>query len=437
MKLSRGSLGVWVAPMAGVPMPGVGYQLRDVPACFIPVGRPVLPAQAQDLAIRPGVFTERHVGFFLLLVLDRCGELGPTQVAGKTIPQRLRFAEYLGMKVGGLRRCLARILAPQSGRILRWNHTVRGREPSRTGGPWLLDVKDIAVFPGSPAAKEFLARQQTTNTRRGSDPSELLADALRKRKADRWVEALELLEEADAMFRRRSWSRETPLRFDIFLELARTEMQLGPPGLMPHTSTNIMRSLSGQRLGTPTADLVRARAHYIAALVCSQRDDRAARADALTHVERARELLKGRVDPAGVREYWRVCAEHELSLARLTGAIPPKRSSAILQASRVLEESTEQKRMSYGESLIHANRPAEAIDYIRPAIDSRRLSQPAWVIAERLDATARWQTGAKTNRTIETLERVEEKAESLGFAHQARVIQRTKKRVRRGVRSNP
>jgi thymidylate kinase len=106
-----------------------------------------------------------------------------------------------------------------------------------------------------------------------------------------------------------------------------------------------------------------------------------------------------------------------------------------LQAGRVIEKSYDQKRMRYGEALLAAGRRAEAIEYIRPAIESKRLSKPAWIIAERLVWTAQWGAGAKPEETLEALTRIQKDATDLGFHHQVRVIKQVKDRIRRGRRA--
>lgn len=83
--------------------------------------------------------------------------------------------------------------------------------------------------------------------------------------------------------------------------------------------------------------------------------------------------------------------------------------------------------MRYGEALLNAGKPQDAIDYIRP--DSTKLSKPAWVIAERMRATAEWAAGADRDQTLGSLEGKE--ARKLGFAHQVRVVRDQKRFFRR------
>ena len=125
---------------------------------------------------------------------------------------------------------------------------------------------------------------------------------------------------------------------------------------------------------------------------------------------------------------------YELMVARTTGVAQPKQSSAILQASQVIDERYDQKRMRYGESLLYANKPREAIEYVHSPIDSGNLSKPAWVIAERLHAIAEWGAGGSSSRALRSLEKTEQKVRTLGFAHQLRIIRMLKKLVRRGER---
>jgi tetratricopeptide (TPR) repeat protein len=284
-------------------------------------------------------------------------------------------------------------------------------------------------------ALDFIEKQYRKAVGRKSSPADLLADALKAREAGYWAEALALLDEGKSMFRRRDWRREDPLYFEILLVLAGTEMQIGAEELRPKVPANILRSVTRQRLGGARADLVKAQAHYIAALIYNQKNDPRAIRKVLDNLERARELLRGRTDRIAVREYWRYSSYLELTKARLTGYVRPESSSAILQAGRVIEESYHQKQMRYGEALLHAGRPAEAIKYIQPAIESDRLATPAVVIAERLAALAKWKAGTGPGPTLDALEGVEQSAEALGFAHQVRLIRQAMRRVRRARRT--
>lgn len=414
---------------------GIGYQTMDTCVPFIPVGKPVSPSDAETLGIRAGILSDRHVAFFLLLILDSDGELGSPPFAGRELPQRLRFAEHLGMTERALRKWLERALAQTPGKILRWDHDGMGRQTSRTGGPWRLHVQSSIVVPDATAALDFIERQQLLGRTRRSEPCELLADAQRLQEQCRWDDSLAALEAAVDMFRRRRWRRDAPLWFDLLLTLGGTRMQLGDERLRPDVSFNILRSASRQRLGGNDADLIRARAHYLAALVCNHTRTLPAIEAALAHLDRASELLKGLPSQAAIREFWRTRSYRELIMAALTGTAQPKRSSAILQASRVIEERFDQKCMRYGESLLCANRPAEALEYVGAAVRSGRLYAPARIIGERLVAVAGWRAGAGSSATLEALEHVQQEAEALGFAHQVRQVRLQKRLVRRGVRA--
>lgn len=431
MGQSFAKLGVWVNEPVGV-----GYQLPHESGRVVRVGERVTLADARALGISIGQLAERQVAFLLLLILDREGELGPRPIRDADRAQRRRFAEHLGLTERALAKWLELYLAPSSGRLVRWDFAVLGRQPSKTGGPWLLDVLKTIVEPDVRTAIAFISKQRRANTRRATDPRGLLEEALVARDAGRWTDSLAILEEAEQMFRRRRWRRDSTLRFEILLVLAGTEMQLGIEGLKPSTAHNIRRSVSRQRLGGPRADLIRAQAHYIAALVHNQRNDPGSVQQVLSHVDRATELLEGRRDDPAVREYWRYRSYRELTETRRTGIVRPEITSAILQAGRVIHDSYDQKQVRYGEALLAAGKPAEAIEYIRPALESGRLSKPGWVIAERLDAVAQWGAGAGTEETLHNLNRIQKDARQLGFDHQVRVIRKVKKRVRRGRGTN-
>lgn len=431
MESLRGNLGLWVAAPAGI-----GFQFRRDVVRTVRVGERIRPEDVADMGFREGELTDRHVAFLLLLLLERNNELGSPIVKTADRPQLSRLAEHLGRTEKGFQRWLARAVADQPGRVLRWQRGTRGQTPSRTGGPWWLGVKNaVLVDTEVRDALDFIDREFRRGVSRRSSPADLLADALQAREAGRWPEAVALLEESKQMFRRRDWRREDRLYFEILLVLAGTEMQIGADDLRPNVPANIVRSVSRQRLGGASADLVKAQAHYIAALIYNQKNDPKAIRKVLDNLERARELLRGRTDRVAVREYWRYSSYLELTTARLTGYVRPESSSAILQAGRVIEESYHQKQMRYGEALLHAGRPAEAIEYIQPAIECGRLATPAVVIAERLVALARWKAGAGPGSTLEALEDVEQSAEALGFAHQLRLIRQEKERVRRARRS--
>ena len=301
----------------------------------------------------------------------------------------------------------------------------------------MLHVKKTSVLPDIATVLQFIEKQGQWGVTRRSDPAELFDAALSFLSQGQWDEAEPVLKEASAMFERRRWSRDDPLWFEILLTLGGVYMQLGEEGLQPLISEKVIHSVSAsqQRLGRLRARLTSARAHYLAALVCAQKNEVASTRDAMAHLERARELLRGCPDHVAVREYWRACSFCELMVARMTGVAQPKRSSVILRASRVIEENHDLERMRYGESLLHAKKPDEAIEYIRSASDSGKLSKPAWIIAERMQATAEWGAGAASaSPTLESLEETEKKAQKLGFAHQVRIIRMLKKLVRRGER---
>ena len=103
--------------------------------------------------------------------------------------------------------------------------------------------------------------------------------------------------------------------------------------------------------------------------------------------EEARDLLRGRKDSDAVREYWKICSYLELTSARLTGVVPPKQSSTILCVGRLDEDGFDENQVRYGETLLHANRPAEAVlrkgvALFRSARDSASMTIPVRTSAD-------------------------------------------------------
>ena len=137
-----------------------------------------------------------------------------------------------------------------------------------------LAVRDARVEPSLAAARAFLERLRITAIDRRGGPSLLLRSALAEREAGNWIEAEVLLEFAAEMYKRREWPRDQPLWFDILLLLAGTKMQIGREGLWPRLPVNIRISATEQRLREPDANLIRARAHFIAALMYNQAEER-------------------------------------------------------------------------------------------------------------------------------------------------------------------
>jgi hypothetical protein len=428
----RAHIGIKVSRPAGL-----GYQTTDACVPLILVGTRLSRSDAVNLGLREAILTERHVAFFLLVALDCEGELESPGTAARDRPQRVRFAEHLGLHERALTKWTERKLADRPLGILRWQPDRVGRQASWTGGPWFLDVDSSIIVPDIQEARDFIERQNVVDRARRSDPADLLAEARSLQTAGRWTESLTTVEAAVEMYRRRRWRRDSPTWFEILLALGHTRMQMGPVGLRPEVSFNVLRSASRQRLGGRHADIVRARAHHIAALVRTRMRTLPAIQAALAHLERASELLQGRRDDAATQRYWSSQAYKELIEAGLTGSTRPRGSSAILHAARVIENSRDQESMRYGESLLYANRPADSLDFLEPAVSSGRLSTPAQVIGERLTTVAHWMSGAASAATNDALEHIERRASALGFAHQVRQIRLQKRLVRDGVRSMP
>ena len=233
----------------------------DVPPLAVVVGDEISAECAEDLGLAEKSLSERALGFVVLVLLDQFNQLDTTTDRARA-PQRSRFAEHLGMTLFGFRKFINRTLRREPGRILRWDRkNLCGREPSWTGGPWWLAVRDARVEPSLAAARAFLERLRITAIDRRGGPSLLLRSALAEREAGNWIEAEVLLKFAAEMYKRREWPRDQPLWFDILLLLAGTKMQIGREGLWPRLPVNIRISVTEQRLREPDANLIRARAH--------------------------------------------------------------------------------------------------------------------------------------------------------------------------------
>lgn len=406
------------------------------PVRRLSVGEQITPEFTEALGLESGRFTERILAFVALVALEWLGVLRPRFRNGREEPQRERFADHLGLNPWAFRKFIERTFRPNSGRVLSWDpRAATARQSSWTGGPWWLRVREVHVAPSPEQALRFIERIQSRALYRRRDPEDLLRDALAERRSGNWSESLALLQSAAAMFRDRRWSRKEPLWFDILLLLSGTEMQIGREGLWPRVPINIRISVKEQGLRGPGADLIRARAHYIAALMYNQAGPLAPAKLTLRELRRCRELLLGRRDRDAEHEFWKASSYEEITRARLGGVVVAPTSSAILEAGRVIEESREQKRMRYGETLLYGGYPARGLDYVDAALASGELVRPAQVIGQRLKLAARWLMGEKPSEILAALGEIEKEAHELGFAHQVRVIRGLRERVRRGNRS--
>jgi tetratricopeptide (TPR) repeat protein len=391
---------------------------------------------AEEVGLATERLGARHVAFLLLVVLDARRGLASPIVAGKVRPQRQRFGDYLGMSEGSLRRWAARNLAPVPGVILRWNRRpLEGHQPSRTGGPWWIAAKDPLILPNADVALKYVDDQRTLSEERRLDPSALWQEALRHEQLSDFDESLDLLQEALVVFARRRWSRRNPLWFEIRLSLAHAQMQLGRAGVVPRTAYNTLISVGKLHLVGKEAAIIRARALHIAALVHNQRNDEPGVMAALRDLQSGDDALRGVRDEAAVLELWKMRAYEELTRVRVTGSAKSKHQSAILQVGGMIQDRREEFRMRYGESLLRAKRPATALEYIRPALASGQLSKPAWVIAERLSAVAKWASGGSAGEALEHLEQAKAHAKDLGFAHQIQEIRLAAALIRRAERA--
>jgi len=412
---------------------GLCWQIEDRASLRYQVGDTLPPRVAEHFGIAAGKLKTRHIAFLVLVALDEKGQLGASATEQEREPQRARFAEILGMTVPGLRRWLANNLAEASGVVLRWDRYLYGRQPSRTGGPWRLHIDMVDVLPHMNGALGFVENlRQSTLTRR-SNPDELQQNALLLLDRGEWDEAFLKIGEALAMFRTRKWCRELQLYFEIFLKYAEVEMQLGTPGLQSNTSTNLVRSVKIQRLQGPRARIILGRTHHIAALIKNQ--GAVEKEEVMEELRLAKDELVGLRSRRAIEELWKVCSYEETTMAKSQGVAAPRHRSAILEAGQVVEGTVAEAQMRYGESLLQAGRPAEALKYLEPALYSGRLTTPAWVIAERLEAKARWGAGKNTESTLEVLDQLEEKVRSLGFAHQVREVRYEKRLIHQRIRS--
>jgi hypothetical protein len=310
-----------------------------------------------------------------------------------------------------------------------------GPQPSRTGGPWHLLVRDALLYPDTRAVSHFIELVGQVAGTRQTDPLSLLADAKAQVAMNNWTRAEELVESAFTMYRRRRWSRDAPAWYELLLLRAHVAMQLGVTGGAPYHSNNILRSLTKQGLDGVDAAFVRARALHIASLVWGQRTEPFTRQRMLTALQSAEDVLQGVRTRRAVAELFRIRARLELAAARTRGEANPPATSAILEAARALPEFKEEGRVRYGQTLLRAGKPSRALDYIRPALESGNLSKPAWFVAERLNAAAEWQMGVSSDATLEKLAAIREEARRLGFQHQLLVIRRQARRVRRKDRN--
>jgi hypothetical protein len=416
---------------------GVGRIEVDNPSYVIRVGETLSPEASFDLGITGPRLTARALAFLTLMALEWDRQSHPSVFARGADAQRHRFASKLGMNPEAFSKFVQRTLRRQPGRIIQWSpsHTWEGRERSRTGGPWWLAIRSVVIEPSEAAGKAFVETVRDNSIDRLRDPRELLRDALATRERGDWVESLGLLDSLADRFRTRQWPRNDPFWFEIQLVRGGTQMQIGARGLWPRVSKNIRVSISEQRLRGPEYDLIAARAHYIAALVYNQAGNGALDLQTIREVRRCKDVLAGRRDPQALDEYWKAASYEEITRARRTGVAAPRVSSAILEAGRVVESQRYQNQMRYGETLLHANRPAAGLEFIQSAIQSGRMELPGHIIGRRLEVMARWMLGERQLTVFEALDEIHKDARGFGFAHQSRMITLSKAHVRQGIRA--
>lgn len=392
------------------------------------VGDPLRREFPEQLGILGERLTPRHVAFLLLVLGEQA--IGRPQTPEAIRQSRERIRGRLGPSASTLDRWLNRSITPIPGAILRWRRfDTHGRSLPRSQGPWWIAADLIQVEPPQLAGEYIdLVAHETQN--RPVDPSRSLHGARLLCLQDQWSEALLLLEDALVSFWRKDLGRNDPLWHELMLERARIEMQIGTEGLRPTASYNILRSVNRRAIGRVLADYTEAQARYIAALVLGQAEDPRAFERAIAHLDRAAELLSEVHSDVGERELLRTLSLREEAIAGRFGILPPEHASAILHAGESIEGSRYGKHVVYGDALLRAGQPAQALDYLVPALEVG-LASPSRIPAKRAAAIARWRAGERSDQTLDELALVEEEARKAGLEHQRRATASARDRVRR------
>ena len=412
---------------------GVGYQVPKRRPRLIELDGCVLSRDSESIGITAGCLTDVQLAFLTLLVMDRTYP-GAAGIQPADSRQRHRVAERLGMSVVGLRKWAQRNLFGRPSHFVIWLYATEGRQASRTGGPWRITASEVLLHAKIASAQSFIDTIRARGVHRSEGPERLLQRAITLQSQEKWAEAETLLAEAEAMFERRRWQREDLLWLEILLQHVHVQMQLGRVSLTPAVAERVLHSVSRQGLGGPQVDLVRSRAHYLAALIHAQGEWLGDLTPALEHLELARELVVSGTTEEAERQFWRAGAFRELLSARITGETRPKTTSVILQASRAVPEDREQELMRYGETLLYGGKPEKAIEYASSALEGPGLSKPAWIIAERVKVASEWATGTAKDAVLDKLDGLTSAARSLRFANQVRILKQLKKVVIEGER---
>lgn len=420
---------------------GIAWQFPGRPIDRLDLGAPLSRRHSEELGIIGVSLTRRQIAFLLAVAIE--GNRDRVTSWMGLVERRDRIRERLGMTDDGFEKWVKRNLTLLPGRILRWSEErTLGRGPARSEGTWWVAARELHVEPDVVAAEEFIREQAEAAALRADDPEALLQAAEASQELDNWPDAYDRAVEAAILYARRDWSRADPRWFRILFAIGGIEMQLGRPGLKPTVSINVERSLRNpkQRLAGPDAQVLRAKAHHLAALVHNQMNDSKGAIAAMRELELAKAALKGLATPAAVHQRWDTSVYEELTRARASGtAVAPTQSSSIWQSIKYFRDSgdlprSEQERMRYGESLLCAGRACEAIDHLDQSLDTTQLTTAARVIAERVRAMARWATGGAAERALDALEVLEREVRALSFSHQVRTIQQERSRIQLGLR---
>jgi tetratricopeptide (TPR) repeat protein len=419
------NLVVWVTGGAGL-----AYEVPGAEPKLLHVGEPVEQPDRRAVGLSTTMLSDRHVGFLALLILDREGELPVPSIV--ETHQRSTIAEHLGLQVSALRRWAERNVLPYPNSIVQALPGDLGG--SRTGGPWHLAARNVALYPDASRAWTFLREVADSSAIRKTDPEELLMRAEALLAVNDWVAAQEVLDAALEMFRRRRWRRNDPIYFAILLRIAHVAMQLGVTGGTPQHASNILRSLTKQRLDSIEARIVAGRAYHNAALVWGQRGEASVVDKTLAALQSAEDALRGIQTQSAIYELFRIRGYREVTLSKARAEAKPPSRSQVIKAGTVFPQDKDEAMLRYGQTLLCADDPSRAVEYIRPALESGKLSTAAWVIAERLNTAADWKLGASRDLTLHKLGRLGEKLKRLSFQQQLELVRRQRREVVLGRR---
>lgn len=390
---------------------------------------------ASDIGLVPCVLTKRHIAFLASVWLDQQGLLDPNP----GVRQLPRIAELLTVSFETMRKWTQRHVMARDGQILRRGFVNSPyRVPSRSGGPWWLHIE-----PGdglTRTATQFVRDHAEHGRIRASHPCDLMDESDLLCARNRWHDALEMAEEAERAFIRSRLPRRDRLWYRIRFGVGGIRMQLGQSLSSMQDAHRILRGVPRARLSGPEGQVVRARAHHLAALVYNQRHPDS------TSPYAKRENQDGLDAVSGIS-----AAEGGRALADLLEYDVILRSRANREVSGTMREQIgrvmglfddlgeparrEQARMRLGEAWLSAEEPARASALIDEAIGSGELTLVATVIARRLAILSEWAGGGGQAAALDGLATVQAEAYDIGFSHQVEVLSRARESVRSGQRS--